>query len=107
MEGKCFCCGKPVHRFPTCHFKNKPREEWAIHKHQQSFAQSNGSSTTVSPSQSTSSNQVDQAKQAHALYHAIGTSSVPDFEAILRMNMISKNPVTTGPDIGALKGKTI
>jgi hypothetical protein len=63
------------------------------------------------------SNQFERAEQARDLYHAIGSPSVPDFKAILRMNMISKNPVTTedieladrifGPDIRASKEKTI
>ena len=61
-------------------------------------------------------NQFERAKKARDLYHAIGTPSINDFKAMLRMNMISNNPVTTedinvaerifGPDIGALKGKT-
>jgi hypothetical protein len=51
-------------------FKNKPREEWEIYKHQQSFAQSNGSSNkstaaaTVSISQSTSRNQVSETSRS-------------------------------------------
>jgi hypothetical protein len=63
------------------------------------------------------SNQFERAKKARDLYHAIGSPSVPDFKDVLRMNMISKNPVTTedielterifGPDTGALKGKMI
>ena len=50
------------------------------------------------------------------IYHAIGTPSINDFKAVLRMNTVSNIPVTTedinvverifGPDIGALKGKT-
>ena len=46
----------------------------------------------------------------------MGTPSVSDLKAMLRMNVIGNNPVTTedfkiaeknfGPDIGALKGKT-
>jgi hypothetical protein len=69
MEGKCYCCGKPGHQSPTCLCKNKPREEWAIHKHQQSFASSSGSSkesttaATVSTSQSTLSNQVSETSR--------------------------------------------
>jgi hypothetical protein len=38
-------------------------------------------------------NQFERAKKARDLYHAIGTPSVNDFKAILRMNMISNNPV--------------
>jgi hypothetical protein len=51
-------------------FKNKPREEWEIHKHQQSFEQSNRSSNKsaavaiVSISQSTSSNQVSETSRS-------------------------------------------
>ena len=60
--------------------------------------------------------QFDKAKRARDLYHALGTPSIKDFKAMLRMNTITNNPVTTediivaekifGPDIGALKGKT-
>jgi hypothetical protein len=59
--------------------------------------------------------QFDKAKKARELYHALGTPSLSDFKAILRMNAISNNPVTLddikiaeqifGPDIGQLKGK--
>jgi hypothetical protein len=61
--------------------------------------------------------QVDKAKQARELYHALGTPSIQDFKAILCMNLIANNPVTTedieiakeifGPDIGSLNFKTI
>ena len=60
--------------------------------------------------------QFERAKRARDLYHALGTPSINDFKAILRMNSINNNPVTTddikiaekifGPDIGALKGKS-
>ena len=60
--------------------------------------------------------QFQRAKQAHDLYHALGTPSFNDFKAIICMNTINNNPVTTddikiaekifGPDIGTLKGKT-
>jgi hypothetical protein len=60
--------------------------------------------------------QFDQAKRARDLYHALGTPSLKDFKAMLRMNTVTNNPITTedikvaerifGPDIGALKGKT-
>ena len=32
MEGKCYCCGKPGHKSPTCCHKTKPKDEWAINK---------------------------------------------------------------------------
>jgi hypothetical protein len=61
--------------------------------------------------------QFKRAKIARTLYHAMGTQSVQDFKALLRMNMIHNNPVTTsdielaekifGQDIGSLKGKTV
>jgi hypothetical protein len=60
--------------------------------------------------------QFEWAKWAGELYHALGTPSIQDFKAILRMNFISNNPVTIedikiaqqifGMDIGLLKGKT-
>ena len=60
--------------------------------------------------------QFDRAKRARDLYHALGTPSINDFKAMLRMNTIIGNPVTTedivmaeqifGADIGRIKGKT-
>jgi len=60
--------------------------------------------------------QFDRAKRARDLFHALGTPSIQDFKAIIRINAIRDNPVTTedielaekifGPDIGMLKGKT-
>jgi hypothetical protein len=60
--------------------------------------------------------QVDKAKQAREHCHALGTPPIQDFKAILCMNLIANNPVTTedieiaeeifGPDIGSLKSKT-
>jgi hypothetical protein len=51
------------------------------------------------------------------MYHALGTPSVHNFKAIIRMHAVNNNPVTThdiemaekifGPDISALKGKII
>lgn len=60
--------------------------------------------------------QFERAKQARDFYHAMGTPSIQDIKAIIRMNLIKDNPITTedvdlaerifGPDVGALKGKT-
>jgi hypothetical protein len=60
--------------------------------------------------------QFDRAKRARDLYHALGTPSINDFKAMLRMNSITNNPITTedikiaenifGADIGSIKGKT-
>ena len=59
--------------------------------------------------------QFAKAKKARELYHALGTPSVQDFKAMLRMNLITNNPITVedikiaeqifGSDIGSLKGK--
>ncbi|KAI2501816.1 Reverse transcriptase (RNA-dependent DNA polymerase) [Fragilaria crotonensis] len=56
-----------------------------------------------------------RARRARDLYHALGTPSINDFKAMLQMNILTNNPVTTddikiakkifGPDIGAFKGK--
>jgi len=63
-----------------------------------------------------SAQQFEYAKKVCNLYHALGHPSIPDMKAIIRMNMITNNPITTkdidlaeriiGPDIGTIKGKT-
>lgn len=61
--------------------------------------------------------QFEWAKQARELFHSsLGAPSVRDFKAIITLNAIMNNPVTTtnidvtkkifGPDISALKGIT-
>jgi Reverse transcriptase (RNA-dependent DNA polymerase) len=60
--------------------------------------------------------QVQRAKLARNIYHAIGTPSLKDFKLIITSNMIKNIPITIediniaekifGPDVGALKGKT-
>ena len=59
--------------------------------------------------------QFQQAKTARELYNTLGSPSLKDFKAIIRMDFIKNNPVTMedikiaesifGPDIGSLKGK--
>ena len=61
--------------------------------------------------------QIARAKVARKLYHNVGTPSIRDFKAIIRMNAIQNCPVTSedieiaeqvfGKDIGSLKGKTV
>ena len=61
--------------------------------------------------------QIDKAKVARALYHSLGTPTVKDYKAIIRMNAIKNCPVTMedidlaesiyGKDIGNIKGKTV
>jgi len=61
--------------------------------------------------------QFEDAKQARRLYHIVGCPTVENFKHILRQNIIKNCPVTVedvniaekifGPDIGALKGKTV
>jgi len=63
-----------------------------------------------------SAQQFEREKKACTLYHALGYPSIPDIKAIIRMNMITNNPITIkdvnlaerifGPDIGTIKGKT-
>jgi hypothetical protein len=46
MEGKCYCCGKPGHRSPECHKKDKiPKDEWVINKSQSHLNASDNKST--------------------------------------------------------------
>ena len=59
--------------------------------------------------------QVKRATRARDLLHALGNPSLSDLKAVLKMNAIANNPVTTsdlaiaehifGPDVGSLKGK--
>ena len=37
MEGKCYCCGKPGHKSPSCHHKSQPKSERAINKTPETF----------------------------------------------------------------------
>ena len=60
--------------------------------------------------------QIQRAQLARQLYHNIGTPSLRDFKAVIRMNAISNCPITLedikiaeqiyGKDIASLKGKT-
>jgi hypothetical protein len=60
--------------------------------------------------------QQKRAKEARSLYEAMGTPTVDDLKAMIRMNLIRNNTVTTddvnlatkayGPDVGEIKGKT-
>ncbi len=60
--------------------------------------------------------QFEQAKRARQLFHALGTPSIRDLKAVIQMNLIKNNPVTTqdvdiaqkifGADVGALKRET-
>jgi hypothetical protein len=57
-----------------------------------------------------------RARKARSLYHAMGTPTVDDLKAMIRMNLIRNNQVTTedvklaeqayGSDIGTIKAKT-
>ena len=61
--------------------------------------------------------QYEDAKRARRLYHIVGCPTVENFKHILQQNIIKNCPVTIddvniaekifGPDIGALKGKTV
>jgi hypothetical protein len=60
--------------------------------------------------------QIQRAKLACSIYHAIGTPSLKDFKMIITWNTIKNVPITIddinivekvfGPDIGSLTGKT-
>lgn len=60
--------------------------------------------------------QLEKAKRARKLYESMGTPTTQDLKAMIRMNLIRDNIVTTkdvdlaetifGPDVGAIKGKT-
>jgi hypothetical protein len=63
-----------------------------------------------------SKRQQKRAKQARELYKAMGTPTVDDLKAMIHMNLIKNNVVTTddvnlatktyGPDVSGIKGKT-
>jgi hypothetical protein len=60
--------------------------------------------------------QFEQAKRARKLLYSLGYPSINDMKAMIQMNTIKNNPVTTedvdiaekifGPDVTTLKGKT-
>ena len=62
-----------------------------------------------------SNRQQNAVQKARQLQHALGTPSLEDLKAVIRMNLIRNNPVTTkeiilaekvyGPDVGTKKGK--
>jgi len=62
-----------------------------------------------------SNRQQSAVQKARQLQHALGTPSLEDLKAVIRMNLIRNNPVTTkeiilaekvyGPDVGTKKGK--
>ena len=70
----------------------------------------------MSPSQWITKVDVHGHKRGRDLCNVIGMPSISDFKAILRMNMIEDNPVTTTdidlaekifcPNIGSLQGKS-
>jgi len=59
-----------------------------------------------------SAKRFERSKKARNLYHALRHPSIPEMKAIIRMNMITNNPITTkdinlakrifGPDIGTI-----
>ena len=61
--------------------------------------------------------QIERAKAARALYHSLGTPTIKDYKAIIRMNAIRNCPITMedidiaeaiyGQDIGNIKGKQL
>ena len=60
--------------------------------------------------------QFERAKKARKLYHIVGTPTVDNFKALIKMNAIANCPITVediniaekifGPDISTLKGKS-
>ena len=60
---------------------------------------------------------IEQASKAKELYGIVQYPSIPDFKNMVRFNMIKNCPITVadieamedifGPDVGALKGKTV
>ena len=60
--------------------------------------------------------QQEKAEAAKQLYHAVGAPSLDDLKAMIRMNLIHNNKITTkdvnlvlkvfGPDVATIKGKT-
>ena len=73
--------------------------------------------TVASNSRHFTKRQIENAKAARKLYHAIGAPSTRDFRLLLRSNMIRNCPVTEedvriaekvfGKDIATLKGKSV
>jgi hypothetical protein len=48
LEGRCYCCFKQGHKSPSCQYKAKPKEQWAMNKakqRKQSHVSTEGQST--------------------------------------------------------------
>ena len=60
---------------------------------------------------------VTESQDGQKVFQASGTPTIKDLKAVIRMNMIKNNKISTenvnlakkalGPDIGSLKGKTL
>ena len=82
----------------------------------QAYGTSNLVDTVAENRKGYTQRQFERAKRARALYHTIGTPTVRNFKALLRMNVIQNCPVTVddvnmaekifGPDKSSLKGKS-
>ena len=77
---------------------------------------SNYVSTVEENKQGFTQRQFEKAKAARELYHNLGSPTIENFKALLRMNTIKNNPITLedvnnaeaifGPAMSTLKGKT-
>ena len=63
LEGKCYCCGRAGNKSPSCRKKNKPKEESAINKAQQSHAQATTLDTNMVTSVNSNNPLSSQASQ--------------------------------------------
>ena len=73
---------------------NKAIKNNAFHNVMQISMQYQGITTVAENRQNYSSQQFEQAKEAHKLYHNVGAPTVDKFKLILQSNMIKNCPVT-------------
>ena len=81
LEGKCYCCGKPGHKSPSCRHKNRPKEEWAINKVTTNDAQTH---TNVQANTTTTDSNTTQ-ETSHAIVRWTGAHV--DMQFFQQMNM--------------------
>jgi Reverse transcriptase (RNA-dependent DNA polymerase) len=90
LEGRCYCCGKQGHKSPTCRFKAKPKEQWAINKakqREQSHVSSEGQST-MSATRSATDTQSSRGSTTSSVTSGWSGANVQFYQSIQMRDII-------------------